>query len=87
MSLTWHQHDFYLLSYLDVYSRAIVFFKLCSSMTGDTIKEVTREAPAQIIISSVLCLVLDFYIKLSSFFTCFIIHPGTNSNSNHQPYW
>lgn len=47
MSITWRHHDFYLLSYMDVYSRAIVFFKLCSNMTGDTIKEVTREALAQ----------------------------------------
>lgn len=44
MNITYKQRDFYLLSYMDVYSRHIVFHKLCSSMTGDTIKEVTKEA-------------------------------------------
>jgi len=36
--------DYYLLSYLDVYSRYIVFHKLCLSMTGGTIRDITEEA-------------------------------------------
>jgi putative transposase len=44
MSISYGHRDNYLISYLDVYSRYVVYYKLCSSMTGDTIREVTREA-------------------------------------------
>ena len=36
--------DYYLLSYMDVYSRFIVYYKLCTSMTGDSIRQATKEA-------------------------------------------
>jgi putative transposase len=36
--------DYYLLSYMDVYSRFIVYYQLCTSMTGDTIQQATQEA-------------------------------------------
>ena len=36
--------DYYLLSYMDVYSRYIVYYNLCTSMTGDSIRQATKEA-------------------------------------------
>lgn len=44
MSIRYQGRDYYFLSYMDVYSRFIVYYKLCTSMTGNTIKEATREA-------------------------------------------
>jgi len=44
MIIRHRNRDFYLLSYMDVYSRFIVYYKLCTSMTGDTIKDATLEA-------------------------------------------
>jgi len=44
MSISYGKRDYYFLSYLDVYSRFVVYYKLLSSMTGDTIREATREA-------------------------------------------
>lgn len=44
MSISYQGRDYYFLSYMDVYSRFIVYYKLCTSMTGDTIKEATCEA-------------------------------------------
>ena len=44
MVITFQRRDYYLLSYLDVYSRFSVFHKLCFCMTGDTIREATDEA-------------------------------------------
>jgi putative transposase len=41
---TYEGRDYYLLSYLDVYSRYVVYHKLCLSMTGDTIRDITKEA-------------------------------------------
>ena len=44
MSISYGKRDYYFLSYLDVYSRFVVYYKLLLSMTGDTIRESTREA-------------------------------------------
>ncbi len=44
MVVRYKNRDYYLLSYMDVFSRCIVYYKLCSSMTGDTVKEATLEA-------------------------------------------
>jgi putative transposase len=44
MVLFYRGKDYYLLSYLDVYSRFVVYQKLLMSMTGDTIREITRQA-------------------------------------------
>jgi len=44
MSISYGKRDYYFLSYLDVYSRFVVYYKLLLSMTGDTIREATREA-------------------------------------------
>lgn len=43
MIIRYKDRDYYLLSYIDVYSRFITYHKLCLSMTGDSIKEATRE--------------------------------------------
>lgn len=44
MSISYEKRDYYFLSYLDVYSRFVVYYKLLMSMTGDTIRAATREA-------------------------------------------
>lgn len=44
MIISYGKRDYYFLSYLDVYSRFVVYYKLLTSMTGDTIREATREA-------------------------------------------
>ena len=44
MVITFENRDYYFLSYMDIYSRFIVYYKLCTSMTGDTIKEATEQA-------------------------------------------
>ena len=44
MVITFGNRDYYFLSYMDIYSRFIVYYKLCTSMTGDTIKEATQQA-------------------------------------------
>jgi putative transposase len=44
MVLSFGGKDYYFLSYLDVYSRFVVYHKLLMSMTGDTIREVTQQA-------------------------------------------
>lgn len=44
MVLSYRGKDYYFLSYLDVYSRFVVYHKLLTSMTGDTTREVTRQA-------------------------------------------
>jgi len=43
MIIRYKQRDYFLLSYIDVYSRFITYHKLCLSMTGDSIKEATQE--------------------------------------------
>ena len=42
MIIRWRSKDYFLLSYIDVYSRFIPHYELLTSMTGDTIKEATR---------------------------------------------
>lgn len=42
MIIRWKDKDYFLLSYIDVYSRFIPYHALLTSMTGDTIKEATR---------------------------------------------
>jgi putative transposase len=42
--LKYQDRDYYLISFMDVFSRYIVYHKLCFAMTGDTITEATREA-------------------------------------------
>lgn len=44
MNITYQRRDYYSLSYIDVYSRFIVYQNLLSSMTGNTIKEETEQA-------------------------------------------
>ena len=44
MIISYGKRDYYFLSYLDVYSRLVVYYKLLMSMTGDTIREASREA-------------------------------------------
>ena len=44
MNIYYGKRDYYFLSYLDVYSRFVVYYKLLMSMTGDTIRDATREA-------------------------------------------
>jgi len=44
MNVSFRSRDYYSLSYIDVYSRFLVYQKLLSSMTGDTIKEETEQA-------------------------------------------
>ena len=44
MIISYGKRDYYFFSYLDVYSRYVVYYKLLTSMTGDTIREATREA-------------------------------------------
>jgi putative transposase len=44
MNLFYRKRDYYFFSYLDVYSRFVVYYKLLMSMTGDTTREATREA-------------------------------------------
>ena len=43
MVIRYKQRDYFLLSYIDVYSRFITYHKLCLAMTGDSIKEATQE--------------------------------------------
>jgi len=47
MCLIFQQREYYLLSYVDVYSRFTVYHKLCLTMTGDTIRQASREAMEQ----------------------------------------
>ena len=42
--LQYYSREYYLLSYMDVYSRFIVFHKLLLNMTGQTIRDATEEA-------------------------------------------
>jgi putative transposase len=44
MNFSYQGRDYYSLSYIDVYSRYLVYQKLLSSMTGNTIKEQTEQA-------------------------------------------
>lgn len=44
MNIRYHGRDFYLLTYFDVYSRYVVYQSICTSMTGDTIKETSEQA-------------------------------------------
>lgn len=44
MILRYKGRDYFLLSYIDVYSRFIVYHELLTSMTGDTLKEATYRA-------------------------------------------
>ena len=44
MIIRYRGADFFLLSYIDVFSRFIPYHELLTSMTGDTIKEATRRA-------------------------------------------
>lgn len=46
MNITYKRRDYYSISYIDVYSRFIVYQNLLSSMTGNTIKEETKQAIA-----------------------------------------
>jgi putative transposase len=47
MNIRYHGRDFYLLTYFDVYSRYVVYQTLCTSMTGDTIQEISERALAE----------------------------------------
>lgn len=47
MCLIFQQREYYLLSYVDVYSRFTVYHKLCLTMTGDTIRHASQEAIEQ----------------------------------------
>lgn len=47
MSLIFQKREYYLLSYLDVYSRFTVYHKLCLMMTGDSIRQASKEAIEQ----------------------------------------
>ncbi len=47
MCLIFQQREYYLLSYEDVYSRFKVYHKICLTMTGDTIRQASREAMEQ----------------------------------------
>lgn len=47
MVLKYKSKEFYLLSYLDVFSRFNVFHKLCTSMTGHSIETASMEAMEQ----------------------------------------
>ena len=42
--IIYQSREYYLLSYLDVYSRFVVYHKLCLSMTGETVRQVSEEA-------------------------------------------
>ncbi len=44
MNISYKGRDYYSFSYIDVYSRYIVYHELLASMTGDTIKNATEEA-------------------------------------------
>ena len=44
MNINFKDRDFYSLSYLDVYSRFVVYNELCLMMTGDSIREASRRA-------------------------------------------
>lgn len=44
MNVNFDNRDFYSLSYLDVYSRFVVYNELCLTMTGDSIREASRRA-------------------------------------------
>jgi putative transposase len=47
MGLMFKHRDYYLLSYLDIYSRFTVYHKLCLTMTGDSISQASQEAMDQ----------------------------------------
>lgn len=47
MGLIFQQREYYLLSYLDIYSRYTVYHQLCLTMTGDSIRHASREAIEQ----------------------------------------
>jgi transposase InsO family protein len=47
MCLIFQQREYYLLSYLDVYSRFTVYHQLCLTMTGDSVRQASKEAMAQ----------------------------------------
>ncbi len=47
MCLIFQQREYYLLSYLDIYSRFTVYHKLCLTMTGDTIRHASKQAMKQ----------------------------------------
>lgn len=44
MNISYKARDYYVLSYIDVFSRFIVYNELLTSMTGDTVKIATEEA-------------------------------------------
>lgn len=44
MNISYRGRDYYVLSYIDVFSRFIVYYELLTSMTGDTVKNATEEA-------------------------------------------
>lgn len=44
MNLRFGNRDYFLLSYLDVYSRLVVYHELCLSMTGDSIENASDRA-------------------------------------------
>jgi transposase InsO family protein len=69
--LKYQGRDYYLVSFMDVYSRYIVFHKLCFAMTGDTITEATKEAfektgttPARIQSDNGSCYISDDFRRL-----------------------
>ena len=47
MCLIFQQREYYLLSYVDVYSRFTVYHQLCLIMTGDSIRQASRKAIKQ----------------------------------------
>jgi putative transposase len=42
MSIQYGHRDYYLLTYIDVYSRFVIYQELCIIMTGDSIREATK---------------------------------------------
>ena len=44
MYINFYKRDFYLLTYLDVYSRFVVYHELCLTMTGDSIRDASKRA-------------------------------------------
>jgi transposase InsO family protein len=47
MVLRFRNSDYYLLSYFDVYSRFVVYYEVCLSMTGDSIRHASKRAVKQ----------------------------------------
>ncbi len=96
MYIIYKRREYYLLSYMDVYSRFIVYHKLCLSMTGTTIREATNEAiyctekkPVIIQSDNGSCYISQEYRSLMKFLeiTHQFIHPHyPNENAEIERY-